>query len=380
MPRRVLYLNHVGAVSGAEQSLLVLLRALPPDAVAPTLLCPAGPLADRAAAIGVRRHDAPAVRLRRQVDPDSQVRTIARFGGLAATILGAAIGQDLLHANSLTTALAALPARRLLGRPLVWHVRDLRLPRRAVRLLAGVDAAVAISSAVADRLRELGFPTDRIHRIPNAIDPSEFAPRRPAGEVRAELGLDQRDEVVVLVGQKVPWKGHDLLLDAIARLTPRRPRLRVVLIGADLFGEHPDHAARLAALASGPALAGRVLELGYRTDIPDLLAAADLLVCPSRGEPFGRVLLEAMAASKPVVATVPGGARDIVSDGRTGRLVPQDDPAALAAAIEAVLADPVGAAAMGRAGRARVERAFAPAAHARAVTELYDRLEARRER
>lgn len=155
--------------------------------------------------------------------------------------------------------------------------------------------------------------------------------------------------------------------------------LRLLVVGQDLFGEHAGYVTALHERAARPDLAGRVVFTGYRSDVPELLGAADLLVLPSHGEPFGRVLLEAMAAGLPVVATAPGGPCDIVVPGRTGRLVRQGDAAALAAGLASVVSMS-GAARrrMGEAGRRRVASRFRPEAHAAAMGELFEQAAARR--
>ncbi|MBI2297591.1 MAG: glycosyltransferase [Armatimonadetes bacterium] len=420
MAVRAGFVNHVGVVSGAEESLLTLLAHLDRRRIEPLLFCPDGPLARRAAALGVSVHPVPFGRLHRRGGAVERARSCMRLAGAALHLLRGGERLDVLHANSASAALAALPLHALRGVPLVWHVRDLLLPPGLVRRLAGpVSAAVAISRAVAERLRHDGFPAERMRVIPNALDPALRRPTRERDEVRAELGFAPDDVVAIAVGQLVPWKGHDLLLEAFARAAPipapspcqgegwgevRSPRggrdaelppvgvgpppapslarrgsteVRLVIVGTDLFGEHAEYVAALKRRATEPDLAGRVVLTGYRGDVPDLLAAADLLVLPSRGEPFGRVLLEGMAAGLPVVATRPGGPCDIVLSGRTGLLVPQDDAAAMAAGLMDVVSMSADERRrMGAAGRRRVLSRFRPESHAAAMGELLEQVAA----
>lgn len=375
MATRVLYVNHVGAVSGAEQSLLTLLAQLDLSRVEPHLACPAGELAEQATELGVSWAELPCGRVYR-AGPIQQLRSVAVLTQAATALLRLSRDCDLLHANSTAAALACLPAARLRRLPLLWHVRDLRLPNLAFAALAPrVTKAIAISHAVAERLRRGGVPAGRIELIPNALEPVTMIPQRPRDEVRAELGLPSDARLAIAVGQLVPWKGHDLLLEAFARLAADHPQLHLAVVGSDLFGDQPEYVAALGARAARPDLAGRVHLTGHRDDVPDLLAAADLFILPSFGEPFGRVVIEAMAAGLPVIATMPGGPAEIVVPGRTGLLVPQGRPEALAQAIRFVVSlTEAERGDMGRAGQLRVRRRYAPAAHSRAIERLYEQV------
>jgi glycosyltransferase involved in cell wall biosynthesis len=364
------YLNPVGVMGGAETSLLILLAHLDREAVRPVLFCPPGELADRAAALDVDIRPWPLVRLRRH-PPGACAAGLLGLARASAALLRHGADCHVLHANATAAALAAMPWRAIHRRPLIWHVRDLRLPRGAGRLLAtGVDTALAISRAVADELRAAGFPASRLTALPNGLDPDTVRPNRSRQAVRAALGIAPEAPLALAVGQLVPWKGQDVLLQAFARIAA--PEARLLVAGADLFGEHPAYAQRLAALADP-----RVRLLGPRADVPDLLGAADLLVLPSLGEPFGRVVLEAMAAALPVLATDAGGPRDIVVPGHTGWLVPPGDVPALAEALAAALA--LGAdhrRQMGENGRRRLVVRYSPAGQAWRLAGVYARLSA----
>lgn len=359
---RVGYLNHVSLIGGAERSLLLLLRTLDRSQFTPVLLCPPGPLADEAAGLGVE------VRSWRLGRVHDDLASAGRLAAVATDLLWRAADLDLLHANSLAAAVAAVPWRWLSGRPVLWHVRDLRLsPRLVTWLSRQLDGCLAISRAVASHLRELGVEPARIRLLPNAAEP---AGPRPTGS-RAALGLSDADEVVLAAGQFVPWKGFAHLLLAVHRLAAERPNLKLVLAGADRFGEDRDYVdaclRRLAAL-----LPGRVLWPGWSAALPELMAVADLFVLPSEGEPFGRVLLEAAAAGLPVVATVPGGPADIVLPGRTGWLVPWGAPGRLAVAISHALEQPAERRrAMGMAAAELLTRRFGVVYQQKELARLY---------
>jgi glycosyltransferase involved in cell wall biosynthesis len=162
-----------------------------------------------------------------------------------------------------------------------------------------------------------------------------------------------------------------VLLEAAARLAPQRPSLRVMVVGG-VHRSGADYAEELRALADDPALAGRVVFTGERADVADLMAAMDVVVHTSvRGEPFGRVIIEAMSVERPVVATRAGGVPEFVSDGVDGLLVAPGDAGELAETLDRVLSDPILATGLSLGAAAKAEY-FAVARHVREVTALWE--------
>ena len=192
-----------------------------------------------------------------------------------------------------------------------------------------------------------GWPGQRVHYLPNFVP--DLAKARPAP--RATLGVPDNAPMVLALGRLHHTKAFDVLIRAL----PRLPRVHAVIAG-----EGPER-ARLTLLARRQQVADRVHLAGWRSDTGALLAAADALACPSRTEPLGNVVLEAWSARRPIVAASAEGPRELIASGRTGLLVPLDDPAALADALATVLEDKSRAAALAEAGRARYEACFAEA-------------------
>jgi glycosyltransferase involved in cell wall biosynthesis len=190
-----------------------------------------------------------------------------------------------------------------------------------------------------------GWPAARAHYVPN------FVPDL-AGAVPATLGWTPGRWRLLAMGRLHRNKGFDLLLAALARL----PQAELAIAG-----EGPERAA-LEALARRARLADRVRFLGWREDTGALLAASDLLVCPSRGEPLGNVILEAFSAGRPVVAAAAAGPRELIDPGRNGVLVAPESGIALAAGIDSVLSNPAMEDGIARAGRRSWESAFSEAA------------------
>ena len=211
---------------------------------------------------------------------------------------------------------------------------DLKNFRRCEHLIGNTQGIVAW-------VREQGWPAERVHYLPN------FAPDL-AGAAPATL---PEGPVVLALGRLHRNKGFDLLIRAMAMV----PGAALVIAG-----DGPERAA-LGALARDEAVAERVHFAGWRQDTGALLAGCDVLVCSSRHEPLGNVVIEAFSAGRPVVAAAVAGPVELIDPGRTGLLVPPEDPARLAAAIRTVLGDRALSAGLAEGGRAEWARSFAEA-------------------
>ena len=265
----------------------------------------------------------------------------------------------IVHTHAWGTLLEGLIAARLARVPIVVHgehgTLQLHARQRVCQRYAWsrVDRLLSVSSRLAERMaHEVGFPLNRIQTIRNGVDLSRFAGNISHSEARRVLNLPAEGTVVGAVGRLVPVKDHLGLLETAALLG--RDGLRPVVVIAGDGPLRADIENRAAALG----INHQVRLLGHRQDIDTVLAALDVFVLPSRSEGLSNTILEAMAASVPVVATRVGGADEMVEDDATGILVPAASPPALAAALARLLQDPELRLAMGRAGRARVEREF----------------------
>jgi glycosyltransferase involved in cell wall biosynthesis len=261
---------------------------------------------------------------------------------------------QVLHVHGYAAADFGRLAARRLGAALVLHEHfaDPRLPRYqalADRVLAPLtDRAIAVSASTRDFLvRQRHVPADRVRLIWNGAPLDEFAPRGEARRraTRAALGLADQAPVVGTIGRLSLQKGHRYLLDAAARVLAAVPDARVVVAGDG------DQEVALRAQAESLGIAPRVLFLGHRTDVPELLEAFDAFCISSTYEGTPLTLFEAMAAGKAIVATSVDGCREVLEHGRTGLLVPPRDAGALAAALVRVLGEPGLRAALSAAAR-----------------------------
>jgi len=350
--------NHGAVVGGGELSLLDLLRGLDRDRFAPVLAVPEdGEVAMRSRELDLPVHVVPLPPLRRP--GPGAIRSAWALAQLARAAEAA-----LIHANGTRAMAYAAAAGRLAARPTLWHVRIAESDGLLDRALcAAATAVIATSRAVARRFHWAGA---KVRLVPNGVDLKRFAPRPPSAALRASLDVPRSAPVALSIGRHVPEKGYRHLVDAALLVERARAGVHWVLVGAgELSPELEAQARRLG-------LAGLLHFAGWRDDVADVLALADVFVLPSESEGFGRVLVEAMAMARPVVATVVGGIPDIVLAGQTGLLVPPADPVALAGAVQALLDDPPRAARLGAAGRARAESTFSLGAHVDGVERVYD--------
>ena len=370
-PLKVLHVTSACTVGGAEAHVLALLRKLDRARFEPWLAYfeerpdEARPMLDDFRAAGVRTVDLAGAR---QVDPAATWR-------LAALLRRERF--DVVHSHSLraelATGLAAGfgPTRPLLVRTV--HNTDDFYVRRPARWLARAsaqrqDAIIAISEAVAAWVREhTGLGPERVRRVYYGLDTTPYEGVRP---------VDAAEPVIGMVARLAPQKGHTVLLDALPRVIERIPALQVELVGH----EHLTTAAELEAYARERGLADHVRLLGFREDLPALFQRWRLMALPSLWEGFGLVLLEAMAAGRPVVASRVGPIPEVVVDGETGLLVEPGDSAALAAALLELLERPERAEALGEAGRERVRRDFRLERMVEEIAALYVELLGRRGR
>ncbi len=319
-----------------------------------------GPLLDDARAEGLR---VVALPLARSLSPMAQWRA---FRALLALIR--AERPDMVHAHMPISGLLARLAARVAGVPHVaytCHGFLFNQPgpawRRALALsmewLGGrlTHTYLTVSTEEAADARRLGIARHAT-AVGNGRDPARFRPNPAARtRVRAALGVPENRVVVMIVSRLVRHKGYPELLAAMQDV----PGAELWVVGERLSS---DHGLDLETLFAGSGLGPRLRRLGYRTDVPDLLAAADIFALPSHFEGLPMSVIEAMLTGLPVVATDIRGPREQVADGETGLLVPPATVAPLAAALQRLAAAPALRFRMGEAGRVRALSHYTEAA------------------
>jgi glycosyltransferase involved in cell wall biosynthesis len=269
---------------------------------------------------------------------------------------------DVVHCNNQKAWVMGAFASALARRPVVWHLHDIlsreHFSRAKIRLVVALARwrrakVVANSIASAEAFILAGGRRSQVEVLYNPVDPAPFREATPLPGLRSELGCEG-EPLWGLFSRLASWKGQHIAIQALSRL----PRGHLVLVGSALFGEEPWE-AHLRELVQALGVGDRVHFLGFRKDVPELLATVDGAIHASTAaEPFGLVILEAQLAGKPVVATAAGGATEIVTHGRNGWLVPPGDADALAGVLAAWIADPDAAAATGRVAAADAAEKF----------------------
>jgi glycosyltransferase involved in cell wall biosynthesis len=313
----------------------------------------------------------------RSIRPSKDLKAL-----LALILLIAKEKPDIVHTHSSKGGILGRLAAKLCGVPHIihtphGHVFYGHFGRLASRIFLWVerifskftDRLVALTHGEKNDYIEMSvFAPDKLLTIHSGVDIQQFLNANGNGlEKRRSLGLEQHEAVIGFVGWLLPIKGPDYLLKAMDYIWPQKPETTLVMVGkgdldVDLRGE---------ALRKN--INGKVKFLGWRQDIHELMPIFDMLVLPSLNEGMGRVLVEAMAAGKPVVASRVGGIPDLIEDGRTGYLVPPADEKALADAILKLLNDRGHARLMGQRGKQRCQQ-FSLEAMIAKLDDLYSDL------
>lgn len=378
-PINLLIVGHDAGLSGAERSLLDIIDRLDPDEFRPTVVVPSpGPFVDALRRRGITCHcwlpqrwihyrkPAPAA----GASPSARLGWLLRQPMLRSLLalltlpirlpllaaLAARYRSELVYSNTLTMLDGALLAR-LLKLPHVWHLResvagnaDLYWPGPASWLPRFIRRNAAHVIVNSQALRRELFGTDdsvAITVIPNGVIIDDRLSDRPASSRNTGFRT-------ALIGRLNPRKGIPVYLEALAQLAPRYPDSRHWIVGEG----NPDYLEFLRQEAQRLGVLEQVEFTGFLHDIRALLGEVDVIVNASFQEPFGRTLIEAMAAGVPVVATRSGGPEEIIVDGCSGLLVTPGDSLALAGCIARLLDDRELARRMGEAGRQRVQEHY----------------------
>jgi len=379
---RIAYVDHASDIGGAEKSMTDLIARLDRSRYEPVLLCAAdAKWLEGARLEGVtidRVFGSGGVLDRKRDDLAPGLRRTAQGLGQSAPVVFRVwralrrLRPDIVHTNTLKTHLLGGAAARFARRRLIWHLRDI-LPEGSARELLLRAArrfrpkVIAISEAVR---RSVEGADVEVVVVYNGTDLSAFRPSPNREALRAALGLQPDEIAISIVGRLTPWKGHRELLRAFAEVVREEPRTRLLVVGEVAFWEGT-YETELRNLSEELGVGSRVDWLGFRADVPGILAASDIFALPSIDEPFGRAVVEAMAVELPVIGTRSGGVPEIVAEGETGLLVPPGDHRELAAALVRLVRDAELRRAMGRAGRMRATDLFDVERTARRVQEVY---------
>ena len=380
---------HAGAeLYGADRILLELAGGLQQRGHALHVVLPGpGPLHEELARIGVPTHRRNlGVIRRRYFSPLGLVNRLCRLLS-AVRYLRRLIrehGIGVVHSNT-TAVFAGVLAARLGGVPHVWHVHEITTRplwfARAVAFCVArlTQRAVFVSEATREHMCRLNARVrDKALVIHNGIDATRALDGR-AGVLRRECGWSSEQPVVGMIGRINWWKGQTSLLQCAVLLAPGHPTLRFLMVGGTYDGDNRVRDELLAGIAQH-GLQGVVVVQDFRPDIGNVLADIDIFVLPStEPDPFPTVVLEAMAAAKPIVAFRHGGVCEMVEDNVSGLLCTPGQPAEMAAALAELVADPELCQRMGQAARQRLQALFTRDVFIARFSALYCELAARPE-
>jgi len=401
---RIAFLNPTGQLGGAEHVLLDVLASLKsarPGWCFAVAVGSQGPLVDAVRALHVPVSVVPfPKRLALLGDAAVGSAGILAAGRLGLNLIAAipttlryrgslrewlhAFHPDIIHTNGFKMHLLG-PLSTPNGSSIVWHIHDYLSARPAMKRLlrlqdSRVSAVVANSDSVADDIRAL-MPAAPVQAIPNAIDLDHFSPHGPVADLDSlALAPPAPPETirVGLVATYARWKGHDVFLRALAAL-PRSLPIRAYVIGGDIYATPGSQytLGELQEMARAHGVASRVHFIPFQPDVAPCLRALDIVVhASSQPEPFGLVIVEAMACAKAVIASGAGGAASLIEDGLSGLAHTPGDAASLASAIRRFAEDPGFRRACAGAARLRAERLFARERLATQLIPLYLRLAA----
>ena len=363
---RVVYVLDGLSMGGAEANTLWLMQAMQQEGV-DTLLCTLsngrdGPLAEEAHQAGIKRFDLGMGRL-------YDLNAVVRFLKLLRREQ-----VDLVHIEDPYANILGLVARCVMGLPVIVtrHVladatatgRD----RRRAAVLNGsarlaADRIIAVAGPVAEIYAEQsGIPADRINVVHNGIAEPKLA-RADRDVIRGRLGWDRHEKMILMVAVMREGKGHGDLLGAFGSIREAVNGARIVFAG--------DGPLRASLEAIAEPFGDDVRFLGERTDVAELMAAADVLALPSHSEALPTVLLEAAAAGLPAVASAVGGVCEIIENGQSGYLVPPADRQSLAEALVGILNKPALSASMGAFAQHLAKERFTVAHQARNTLKVY---------
>jgi glycosyltransferase involved in cell wall biosynthesis len=387
-PANILFVHNNNDLYGAEVALLAMLKRLDRSRFTPIVILPSDTrhinrLSVELEKIGVEHKFMELGILRRRYLTRAKIfrhmfRLLAGITSLTFFIRRRKI--DIVHSNTLAVVDGAFAAF-LSRRPHIWHVHELLVDpvwlRKAMHFMVPRLSTRVITNSVAVRnhlVADMPSAADRVQVILNGIDLAPFEQASGRQEVRQKWGVAPDEMLVGMVGKVTRWKGQLVLAKAARQVIDNHSNVKFAAVGG-VFDNERHFMEQFQDEVEKIGISSRFIINGFRRDVPDVLSAFDVFVLPSTWpEPFGLVVVEAMAAGKPVIATAQGGPLEIVVPDETGYLVPAGDESALASAIEKLLDNPALIARFGEGGRRRASELFNVSRYVREFENLYDTL------
>ncbi len=376
---KILFLDQSGKPGGAELCLIDIAKPYQND-------CLVGLFADGSFKDLLEKNHIPvtvltdrAIQVKKESSLSQGLASITQLAPLITKVVKIARNYDLIYANTQKALVVGAIASFFSNRPLVFHLHDILSPehfsqtnrRIAVTLANRASLIIVNSQASKKAFIEAGGKGDKVEIVYNGFDPQNYLTQESEiKQLREKLELEDKF-IVGHFSRLAPWKGQHILIEAIAKCPPE---VTVILVGDALFGEQ-DYVKELQQQIDKLQLQNRVKFLGFRDDIPLLMAACDLVAHTSTApEPFGRVIVEAMLSGTPVVAAASGGAVELVTDGINGFLATPGNPQELTEVINTCLSDKQKTAAIASTARNTASQRFNVANIDRQIAQLLQEL------
>lgn len=351
----------MAGLGGGETSLLNHLSKLNKEIFYPIVICPKeGELSDELTKKGIRVEY-------------SAVNPIRRYGKLVTIYplrqtlkflnLLRKEKIQLINANGFHAMAVIAPAAKLCGIPLLWTCHGWWPTGRLTGMFINifVDKIIAVSNFVRNKLETEGYVHPSIiERIPLGIDLTKFGDQKPSDMIRCEFGLNKNTPLIGMIARFQEIKGHHIFVQMAAEICKFHPETRFMMVGAEVFGRasESDYAHKVYEMIRAFRLEANIILTGFRSDIPEILGALDVLVVPSEVETFGMVIFEAMAAGVPVVSCAKGGPEEIIEDSKNGFLILEQNPIRMAQKVLYIVENPHVKKTMGVFGKKTVSRNY----------------------
>ncbi|NJN10869.1 MAG: glycosyltransferase family 4 protein [Richelia sp. RM2_1_2] len=376
---KILFLDQSGKPGGAELCLIDIAKPYQNN-------CLVGLFADGSFKDLLEKNQIPVqvltnqkIQVKKESSLTQGLASITQLAPLITKVVKIARNYDLIYANTQKALVVGAIASFLSGRPLVFHLHDILSPehfsqtnrRIAVTLANRAKLVIANSQASKKAFIEAGGKAELVKIVYNGFDPQNYLNQESQiKQLRQKLELDDKF-IVGHFSRLAPWKGQHILIEALAKCPPE---VVVILVGDALFGEQ-DYVKQLHQQIDELQLQNRVKFLGFRHDIPQLMAACDLVAHTSTApEPFGRVIVEAMLSGTPVVAAASGGAIELVQSGINGFLSTPGNPQELTKVINSCIQDKQKTAAIAETARNTASQRFNVANINQQIAQLLQKL------
>jgi len=373
----ILFLSHHAELGGGEIDLLEFLKAMDRNRFDPIVFVGCkGPLKERSVALGVRTETLclPEYFITLKRDP---LRKNSLFSLLKITLVFIQLVKkieriitehniDIVYANTAKSACLGIPAAEKTGTESIWRLHDCLTNEFygkfylwfIKRMTRPVNSVICVSEMVKEEYLKFAGKNDaqKAEVVSNGVDLQEFRPDRQNETLKKSLAKKE-ECIITLIGRLEPWKGQEIFIRAAGLALEKNPNLKFLIIGGALFGRK-EYEDKLKVLIEGLGLQGKVVLLGFRSDISEIMAISNIIVHTSYlPEPFGRDVMEAMACGKPVISTDIGGPKEILTPD-TGILIEPKRPDILADEIIKLINDPARIELLGKNARRRAEELF----------------------